>query len=90
MGFSTTRSRFGDIKISDRLMTVNVGCHFNALGSSYQQKVSTLEPWQPSSLRKSIFKYCMVALDVFSSCLYLCVYYWIKTWIICAYAICDT
>ncbi|KAI7883028.1 hypothetical protein K492DRAFT_54580 [Lichtheimia hyalospora FSU 10163] len=41
--FSAIRKRFGDIKISD-LMAVNTRCHFNALGNSYQQKVSTLLP----------------------------------------------
>ncbi|KAI7874702.1 hypothetical protein K492DRAFT_174263 [Lichtheimia hyalospora FSU 10163] len=77
LDFSTTRNRFGDIKIPDHLMAVNARCHFNALGSSYQQKVI------------SIFKYYMVALDAFSSSQNLRVYSLVKTWIICAYAICD-
>ncbi|KAI7880460.1 hypothetical protein K492DRAFT_75667 [Lichtheimia hyalospora FSU 10163] len=65
MNFSATPRQFGGIKISDHLMAVNVRCHFNALGSSCQQRVSTLEPWQSSSLRISTFKYCMAALDAF-------------------------
>ncbi|KAI7886995.1 hypothetical protein K492DRAFT_48591 [Lichtheimia hyalospora FSU 10163] len=87
--FLYNKKAISDIKISDHLMAVNIGCHFNALGNSYQQKVSTLEPWQSSPFRISIFKYCMVALDAFSSSQYLRVYSLVKTWNIYTYAICD-
>ncbi|KAI7875893.1 hypothetical protein K492DRAFT_172988 [Lichtheimia hyalospora FSU 10163] len=58
-------------------MIAIVKCHFNALSG-------VLPPCVYQSPNN-----CTDALDVLSSYQYRCVYHLVKTWIICAYAICD-
>ncbi|KAI7876239.1 hypothetical protein K492DRAFT_23289 [Lichtheimia hyalospora FSU 10163] len=90
MNFSAKRKRFGDIKILEHLMTVIVSYHFNALFGKQPSVtgvvIGAIAFFFPVDINSSS---CMSAKDVFSSCQYLRAYSLVKTWIICAYAICD-
>ena len=102
MEFSATRKRLGDIKIVDHLMAVIVMCHFNDLSKKQLSGTGVLY-WciitvtHGVVIRATAFFFpvdinsssCTGALDDLCTSQYLCVYSLIKTWIICAYAICD-
>ncbi|KAI7880950.1 hypothetical protein K492DRAFT_177545 [Lichtheimia hyalospora FSU 10163] len=77
-------------------MAVIVKQHFIALGSSYQQLVSCIATrWIIGALAFfflvdiNLQEPVLVPLDAFSTSQYVHVYYLVKIWIICAYAICD-
>ncbi|KAI7873999.1 hypothetical protein K492DRAFT_46381 [Lichtheimia hyalospora FSU 10163] len=89
MNFSTTRKRFDDIKILNHLMAVIVRCHCNALSGEQLSATGAVI----GTIAFFLVDINLQALVLIPGCFLAipipCVYYSVKTWIICAYAICD-